>query len=133
MWFYCGSSKYIYHDRSNKNNSNFKKIIMETPINVPTDRGIKTIATCNIVRIEAQSNYSKLYFDNAYPLTVAKVLHWFEDKLEQQFFYRIHKTHLINSRFISAISSDNNILTLANGVQLKISRRRKGSILKMLA
>ena len=99
---------------------------------IPTDRGIKKIATCNIVRIEAHSNYSKLYFDNASPLTVAKVLHWFEDKLEEQFFYRIHKTHLINSLFISAISSDNNILTLANGVQLKISRRRKGSILKML-
>ncbi len=32
---------------------------------IPTDRGIKKIATCNIVRIEAHSNYSTLYFDNA--------------------------------------------------------------------
>jgi two-component system, LytTR family, response regulator len=104
-----------------------------TPILLPTDRGVRIIPACSIVRIEACSNYSKLFFDNAKPLTVAKVLHWFEDKLEQQFFYRIHKTHIVNSQFISAISSDNNILTLANGEQLKISRRRKERVLRLLA
>ncbi|MES2847750.1 MAG: LytTR family DNA-binding domain-containing protein [Bacteroidota bacterium] len=106
---------------------------MGTQVYIPTDRGIRVIPASNIVRIEACSNYSKLFFDNAKPLTVAKVLHWFEDKLEEQFFYRIHKTHIVNRQFISTISIDNNILTLANGEQLKISRRRKENILKRLA
>ncbi|MBL0355848.1 MAG: LytTR family transcriptional regulator [Chitinophagaceae bacterium] len=100
---------------------------------IPTDRGIRTVLPGNIVRIEASSNYSKVYFNNGCPLTIAKVLHWFEDKLEEQFFYRIHKTHIVNSQFICAISSDNNILTLVNGEQLKISRRRKKRVLKLLA
>jgi two-component system, LytTR family, response regulator len=99
---------------------------------LPTDKGIRIIAVSSIVRIEACSNYSKLYFDNAYPLTVAKVLHWFEDQLQECFFYRIHKTHIVNSQFISSISSDNNMLTLANGEKLKISRRRKNVIRKIL-
>lgn len=105
---------------------------MDTQVYIPTDRGIRVILASNIVRIEARSNYSKLFFDNARPLTVAKVLHWFEDKLEQRFFYRIHKTHIVNSQFICTISPDNNVLTLANGEQLKISRRRKENILKLL-
>ena len=100
---------------------------------LPTDRGMRVIPACSIVRIEACSNYSKLFFDNAKPITVAKVLHWFEDKLEEQFFYRIHRTHIVNRQFISTISIDNNILTLANGEQFKISRRRKERVLKLLA
>jgi len=110
-----------------------KPIIMETQVYIPTDRGIRTIQVCNIVRIEASSNYSKLYFNNDKPLTVAKVLHWFEDKLEEAFFYRIHRTHIVNRQFISTISIDNNILTLANGEQFTISRRRKENIRRLLA
>lgn len=106
---------------------------MGMQVYIPTDRGIRVVPVSNIVRIEASSNYSKLFFDNERPLIVAKVLHWFEDKLEDQLFYRIHRTHIVNRLFICTISTDNNVLTLANGEQLKISRRRKESILKLLA
>lgn len=106
---------------------------MGTQVYIPTDRGVRVIPVSNIVRIEASSNYSKLFFNNDKPLIVAKVLHWFEDKLEEKFFYRIHRTHIVNRQFISTISIDNNLLTLANGEQLKISRRRKENILKRLA
>lgn len=106
---------------------------METQVYIPTDRGIRVVPACTIVRIEASSNYSKLYFKNDKPLIVAKVLHWFEDKLEELSFYRIHRTHIVNKEFIATISIDNNVLTLANGEQLKISRRRKENILRRLA
>jgi two-component system, LytTR family, response regulator len=100
---------------------------------IPTDRGIRIIQVSNIVRIEACSNYSKVYFDNANPLTVAKVLHWFEDRLGDGPFYRIHKTHIVNRLFISTISFDDSVLTLKNGEQIKISRRRKVNLKRMLA
>ena len=106
---------------------------MDTQVYIPTDRGLRVVPASNIVRIEACSNYSKLFFKNDKPLTVSKVLHWFEDKLEEQFFYRIHRTHIVNRQFIATISIDNNTLTLAKGEQLKISRRRKENILKRLA
>ena len=106
---------------------------MGTQVYIPTDRGMRAITASNIVRIEASSNYSKLFFNNDKPLTVAKVLHWFEDNLEEDFFYRIHRTHIVNKQFICNISTDNNVLTLANGEQFKISRRRKENILKLLA
>ncbi len=99
---------------------------------IPTNKGVRAIMSDSIVRIEGNSNYCRIYFNNAYPLTVAKVLHWFEEHLQDD-FYRIHKTHIVNRQFISGISSDNNILTLHNGEQLKISRRRKSSFLKMMA
>jgi len=106
---------------------------MCTQVSIPTDRGLRVIPASNIVRIEASSNYSKLFFANEKPLTVAKVLHWFEDRLEEQFFYRVNRAHIVNRDFICAVSADTSLVTLSNGEQLKISRRRKVSVMKLLA
>lgn len=95
-------------------------------LSIPTNRGIKVVMSQNIIRIEANSNYCKVYFDNEYPLTVAKVLHWFEDKLPVDHFFRIHRTHIVNRLFISAISVDSK-LTLLNGEQLQVSKRKKSA------
>lgn len=93
-------------------------------IHIPTNKGVKVVMPQNIIRIEASSSYCKVYFDNEYPLTVAKILHWFEEKLSDDFFYRIHRTHLVNRHFISAVSADYK-LTLLNGEQFQVSKRKK--------
>jgi two-component system, LytTR family, response regulator len=97
---------------------------------IPTNKGLKVVMAANIIRVEASSSYCKIYFDNEHPLTVAKVLHWFEDKLPYEYFYRIHRTHIVNRLFISAISCDSK-LTLMNGEQLQISRRKKSIVSQM--
>ena len=99
---------------------------------IPTNKGIKVVMSKNIIRIEANSNYCKVYFDNADPLTVAKLLHWFEGRLPDDYFYRIHRTHIVNRLFISTISSDSK-LTLMNGEQLQTSRRKKNIVRQMVA
>ena len=80
----------------------------------------------NIIRIQGMSNYCKIYFaDNSTPLTVAKVLHWFEDNLPQEMFWRTHKTHLVNNNYIQAMNiSIKPFLILNNGEYISISRRR---------
>jgi two-component system, LytTR family, response regulator len=91
---------------------------------IPTNKGLKAVMAENIVRIQASSNYCKIFFDNECPLTVAKVLKWFEEKLPDDCFYRIHRTHIVNRRFVSTIAC-NKIITLFNGEQLQISKRKK--------
>ncbi|MEQ1767700.1 MAG: hypothetical protein ABL859_09765, partial [Methylotenera sp.] len=51
---------------------------------LPTCKGLECILFNEIVRIEASSNYSKLFFNNGKTLVVAKVLHWFEDQLPKE-------------------------------------------------
>src|SRR5688572_16448233 len=101
-------------------------------VNIPTNKGVKIVMTENIIRVEASSNYSKVYFINEYPLTVAKLLQWFEDKLPGHSFYRIHRGHIVNCRFIETISEDSK-LTLINGVQLQVSKRKKQGFRKLVA
>jgi two-component system LytT family response regulator len=98
---------------------------------IPTNKGLKAVLPENIIRIEACSNYCKIYFANEYPLTVAKVLHWFEQKLSCGNFYRIHRGHIVNRKFISTISC-NKTLTLCNGERLQVSKRKRYVIQQIL-
>jgi len=90
---------------------------------IPTCRGTKTVLPENIIRIEASSNYCKVYFDNERPLVVAKVLHWFQDNLPSGDFCRVHRTHIINRTHIAGIIEQSGV-QLSNGDIVHISRRR---------
>lgn len=102
---------------------------------IPTNKGIKQVLEQNIIRVEAHSNYCKIFFNNERPLVVAKVLHWFEDNLPDDMFCRIHRTHLVNRMYITEIM-ESSMLRLSNGDVVQISRRRKnytGLLLKQSA
>ena len=95
--------------------------------NIPYVGGICFVQPENIIRIEASSNYSKIYFSNARPMTVAKVLHWFEDQLPQQMFARVHRSHLVNKMFMLGVNgAKNKMLLLNNGESIAVSRRKSG-------
>ena len=94
---------------------------------LPTDRGSIYIETSAIMRVEAKSNYSCLHFSNGKKLVVAKVLRWFENKLPQTQFLRIHRTHLLNANHVKKIiTTDNNLyFVLPDGGKIKVSNRKK--------
>ncbi len=104
---------------------------------LPTSTDIELIQINNLIRIEAISNYSKLFFNSpggiAKTLVVAKVLKWFDALVADKSFIRIHRSHLIN---LSCISRFNNIshtkIILQNQEQINISRRKRIDIIKRL-
>ncbi len=108
---------------------------------LPTCTGIELITISNIIRIEAISNYSKLFFANACPasggsktLVVAKVLKWFDVLLAEKGFIRIHRSHLINLSCINSYNNNNqHKIILQNREEIDISRRKRSSIIKRLA
>ena len=95
-------------------------------ISIPTNKGISLLCLQNIIRIQSISNYSKIYFaDKSHPLTVAKVLHWFEEHLPPEMFLRTHRTHLVNRNHIINVILSSQKMQLSNGEQIGISKRRK--------
>ena len=97
---------------------------------VPTNKGIEVIDINTIIRIEADSNYSRLFFTNGKTLLVAKVLRYFDEVLIKNNFIRIHKTHLINSHFITRFS--NNKVYLQNEEYKPVSKGKKSFFLKQM-
>lgn len=70
-------------------------------ISIPLVNGTINKETKHIIRVQASSNYSRIYCtDEHYPIIVSKVLQWFENKLPRQDFIRTHRTHLINRQYI---------------------------------
>jgi two-component system, LytTR family, response regulator len=97
---------------------------------VPASEATHTLHVADIVRIQAKSNYSKIYLNNQRCITVSKVLHWFEEQVCLSNFIRSHRSHLINKQFVLQYHSINNaggVAYLCNGEKINISRRRKQS------
>jgi DNA-binding LytR/AlgR family response regulator len=64
------------------------------------------------------------------PLVVAKVLHWFEDKLPEQTFWRIHKSHRVNCSYIEKINAGwaGAFVLLSSGEAINVSRRKRSML-----
>ena len=101
-------------------------------ININTNKGINFFNINNIIRVQGISNYCKIYFvDKSQPIVVAKVLHWFEENLPVEKFWRTHKSHLVNNEQIEKMNtSQKPFLIMANGEVLQISRRRVSQVKK---
>jgi two-component system, LytTR family, response regulator len=99
---------------------------MSDILSLNSSLGLQIIDVNTIVRIEAMSNYSKLFFANSKTLVISKTLQWLQCKLAAAQFTRVHKTHLVNMHFITSYSNANNAyLFLENGERVHVSRRRK--------
>ncbi len=99
-------------------------------ISIPVVNGTILKDAKYIIRIQASSNYSRIYCtDERYPITVAKVLQWFQNKLPQQDFIRTHRTHLVNKQFIEKKTMSQ--MLLQNGEIISISKRRRNEVKKI--
>ncbi len=117
-----------------------KKSIKENSLNgavhkisLATAHELLMINTDDIIRIEANNNYSHFYFTNRPKVIVSKTLKDFEDLLTMHNFFRVHQSHLINLKYVEAVkSNDGDYVLLQQGHCVQISRRKKAEFLQKL-
>lgn len=80
-----------------------------------------------IIRLEANSNYTLVYFTDHTPIMMAKVLRVYESLLKPYGFIRTHKSHLVNMRFIVAIDCCG-FVRMADQSMPEISRRKRSQV-----
>ena len=98
----------------------------ENMLLLATCRGVAIIDINSILRVEAISNYSKLFFADGKSLVVAKLLSWFEKRLAGVHFVRLHRGHLVNMRYIKACDNfSTGEVVLVNNERLAVSRRKR--------
>jgi two-component system LytT family response regulator len=84
-----------------------------------------------IIRLEAESNYTRFYFTDKKPLIVAKTLGEYEEMLVPYGFLRTHRTHLVNRSFVQSFLPEG-VLLMKDNSRVEISRRRKEEVLESL-
>ncbi|MEM6724866.1 MAG: LytTR family DNA-binding domain-containing protein [Bacteroidota bacterium] len=82
----------------------------------------------DIVRIEGERNYSFVILKNKKKHLVSKTLADLEDLLEGKSFFRSHRSYLVNGMHIE--SYNNTLITLSDGVEVPIARRKKEEFLE---
>jgi two-component system LytT family response regulator len=97
-------------------------------IHLPYKGGIHKFTPDQIVRLEADSNYTQIYFTDHRPIIMAKVLSDYEEMLIPFGFLRTHRSHLVNKKHIEAV--DDSGLHMKDSSTIEISRRKKRDVLR---
>jgi two-component system, LytTR family, response regulator len=85
----------------------------------------RTIDTRNIIRIEADRNYSWVHVRGELPFIHSKSLSHFEKQLEPAGFLRVHHSHLINPSSIKGYNKNSTELLLEDRSLIPISREKR--------
>ncbi|MCB0479486.1 MAG: response regulator transcription factor [Crocinitomicaceae bacterium] len=78
-----------------------------------------------ILAIEAKESYSVIHCDNSKNYMVSRNLKHFESLLNDNSFFRCHKSWLINTSKVSSYSKKNLEITLCNEMNCKLSKYKK--------
>ena len=102
-------------------------------IAIPTADGLLFFDIKNMIHLEANSNYTSIFFINRSKLVSSKTLKEFEELLPKEMFFRCHHSHLINLGYIKKyIKGDGGQIQLQDGTCVDLARRKKDEFLKLI-
>lgn len=114
--------------------SNFSKTDIQKKITVPTSDGLVFLEASNIVRCEADVNYTNIYTTDRKKIMVSKTLKHFESLLTNCHFFRVHNSHLINLEYVKKYTKGKGgYITLIDDSTVEVSIRRKDDFLKAIS
>ncbi len=96
-----------------------------------THEGVFFYEPSEILYCEGENNYTRFAFTKHKPMLVSKTLGEYDELLTEHGFLRIHKSHLVNARYVTRVDRDGAVL-MTDGKQLVISKRRKEMVMKVL-
>lgn len=104
-------------------------------IAIPTSEGFELIPAHELVRCEAEDNYSHLYLKNKKKIIACRTLKDMEEQLaEFSYFLRVHHSYLVNLNEVDRyIRGEGGYLMMSDGSSVNVSRSRKEKLLMRLA
>ena len=89
------------------------------------------VNTSNIIRLEAKSNYTYVFFKDQPPVLMAKVLRIYDEMLRPHGFIRTHRSHLINTDYVNDFDGKG-IIHMKDSSYAEISRSKRREVVKLL-
>ncbi|MEL6558104.1 MAG: LytTR family DNA-binding domain-containing protein [Bacteroidota bacterium] len=98
-----------------------------------TTDAINVIRIANIIRCEANRNYTVFNIIDKPPIMVSNTLKDYERILQDHRFFRIHQSHLINLEHLDRyVKKDGGFVIMSDGSSLPVSSRRKEELFHLL-
>ena len=87
----------------------------------------------DLIRVEAEGNYSTFYISDGRKVIVSKPLKEFEEKLLENGFFRIHKSHIINIKKLSYFDkADGGFVIMADQSSIPVASRKRDAVIELL-
>ena len=103
-----------------------KKIVLKTA------ESIHIINVSQIIRCEADVNYTKFYLENGEKLLVSKPLKEYDELLGRNGFFRTHQSHLVNlDHILRYDKTDGGYLILDDKSMVPVSTRKKEELFRI--
>jgi two-component system LytT family response regulator len=110
-----------------QNESQFSKITL------PTGHAYEIVLIKDIIRCEANDNYTNVYLAGGKKFLVSGTLKHYEDLLPATDFVRVHHSHLINmNHMLRFIKEDGGYAVMSDGSKVEVSRRKREDFLNKL-
>jgi two-component system LytT family response regulator len=92
--------------------------------------GIYFINIKDIIRCEAEDNYTHIFLRSGERITASKTIKSYEELLSGVNFYRVHKSHLINLNYMRKfVKGDGGYLIMDDDKRIEVSRRRRAAFM----
>lgn len=95
-------------------------------ISLATRDGFMMVKNEEIIHLEASDNYTMIYMSENRKFLSCKNIKVYEESLNKNVFFRVHKSHIVNiSNHLKGFTrNDGNIAVLSNGKQIPVARRK---------
>ena len=117
-------------------NDNNKDHLTSVPRNTPSEKialpqqhEIRYVSISEIVRCEADDNYTNIYLSHGEKVLISKSLKEYSDLLVPQGFLRTHQSHLVNPSFVKSwLKEDGGVLLMNKGDKVPVSKPNRESV-----
>lgn len=110
--------------------NNLKKDI----IAIPTLSGYEIIKIANIVHLEADESYTKIFLADGSKFVSSMTIARYEKVLDQNTFFRVHKSHIINTKdhLKEFNRHEGNVAIMHNGHVVPVARRKVSAFINSI-
>ena len=105
-----------------------------TRIAMPTAEGFELIPASDVIRCEADDNYTHIYLKQKMKIIACRTLKDIEEQLQDfSSFIRVHHSYLVNLNEVTKyVRGEGGYLVMSDGTTVNVSRSRKELLLKKL-
>lgn len=98
---------------------------------LPDIKGYVYVDIPDIIRIQADGRYSKIFMGTGHQHTVTKNILEYEEQLAPYHFFRCHKSHLINLHCVQQYLREGYVV-MSDNSNVEVSRNCKDELVKLL-
>ncbi len=94
--------------------------------------GIYFVNIKDIIRLEAEDNYTHIFLSTGERITASKTIKSYEDLLAPFNFFRVHKRHVINLNFMRKFVRTDGYIVMEDSMKIEVSRRRRPAFIEQM-